>query len=190
MSDFPAFAEGVDDNQREVLRLTQSDGDGPELPLAPVQAWPEDLQPFSELFPWQHILADSFFDALSDVEPWRMLAKRGFVRTDVVIATKRNFRYFLPDEPLPDSEGVHRTDHDVTVTDIVYLSKEDIGIMKRVRQSRRLAHVFWRFLTEWLVLHDSKGLDFREAPCECGETHRYYQSAWLEPLVSATDGFR
>ena len=185
LSDFHAFSLKPDNGKREVLLLRKNNsGDDPDIPLAPVKAWPEDLQPFAELFPWQHILADSFFEAVSDPDAWRMLEEQRFVRTDVLITSDRNFGDFLPDESLLEPDVVHRTDHAVTVTDIVYLSKDDIGIMDRVRQSRRLAHIFWRFLTEWLVEHDSEGLDARKAPCEgCEETHQYFQAAWLVPLV-------
>ena len=55
--------------------------------------------------------------------------------------------------------------------------------MARVRQSQRLARLFWRFLTEWLILRDVVGLEATEALCDCGREHRYYPAEWLVPLV-------
>ena len=74
----------------------------------------------------------------------------------------------------------------VTVTDLAFLTKDEIGIMERVRQSQRLARVFWRFLTEWLIVHDSEGLKINEALCDCEKSHHYYPAAWLVPLVRNT----
>lgn len=183
LSDYPAYSSTDDDNRSVILRLTRSPGDESEIPLAPVKAWPEDLQPFSELFPWRRILSDTFFQAVSDPDAWRMLDEQGLVRKKVIVTSNEKRGDFLPDEPLPEIEGVHRTCDAVPTTNIVYFAKDDTGIMERVRHSQNLARVFWRFLTEFLVKHDPEGLNVREAPCECDETHRYFQAEWLAPLA-------
>ena len=183
LSDYPAYSGADDQNHREVLRLTQSQGADPELPLAPVKAWPDGLQPFSELFPRRRILADIFYNTMPDPDAWRILDEKGFVRTNVIISNNRKIKDFLPDEPLPEIDGVHTTCDAVQVTDIVYLTGDDIGVMERVRHSRRLAYLFWRLLTEWLVVQDNNGLNFSNAICECGKTHRYFPAAWLVPLL-------
>ena len=153
---FPAFSRLGDNNRREFVRLTQSDGEGPEIPLAPVQVWSEDLQQFSSLFPWSRTLSDDFFKELPDADAWRMLEEKGFVRTNIVISNNGNvnFRESPPDEALADGE--HTTADPVAMTDIAFLAKDRIGIMTRIRGSQSRAQLFWRFLTEWLVIHDSE----------------------------------
>ena len=178
---FPAFAEGPD-SERRVLWLGQRSADDADLPLAPVQAWQDDLQRFAELFPLPYIVADAFFDAMPAPDAWRLLAKRGYVRTDVIVCSEKRLGDFLPDEPLPEGNE-HTTVDPVTVTDLVFLAKDRVGVMARVRDSQDRARLFWRFLTEWLVVRDTNGLDLRTAKCSCDGTHRYFPAIWLLPLA-------
>jgi hypothetical protein len=94
---------------------------------------------------------------------------------------KVDFNTLLPDEPL--TEDRHETSEYVDVTDIAFLTRDDIGIIDRVRQSQHLARIFWRFMTEWLIVHDAEGLEINEASCDCKESHSYYPAAWLEPVA-------
>ena len=181
LTGFPAFSIRPEEESREVLWLGQKGGDDAEIPLAPVKAWAEDLQQYADLFPWRYILADDFFDVISEADTWQMLSEKGYVRTDVVIRSDKSVVDFLPDEPLAD--GDHSTIDAVTVTDLVFLTKDRDGIMARVRDSQVRARLFWRFLTEWLVTRDVGGLEYREAKCECGESHRYLRAMWLVPVV-------
>jgi predicted RecB family endonuclease len=177
---FPVFSVG-DSNSRGVIKLERAEGDD-ERPLAPVRAWSEDLQPFSELFPPCHTLSDGFFEVAPDFGTWRTLSENGFLRNDAIIPKTIHCNAFLPDEPLNDDQE-HRTAEHVTATSIAFLTKDKIGIMERVRGSQRLACIFWRFITEWLIVHDSEGLKINEALCDCGKNHHYYPAAWLPPLV-------
>ena len=179
--DFPAFSLRSEEEIREVLWLGQRGGDDGEIPLAPVKAWAEDLQQYAELFPWRYILAHDFFEVISEIDVWQTLSGKGYVRTDVVVCGEKTVVDFLPDEPLAD--GDHRTVDTVTVTDLVFLTKDKEGVMARVRDSQARARLFWRFLTEWLVTRDTGGLEYREAGCECGDSHRYLQAMWLVPMV-------
>ena len=185
LRDFPTFAED-DTGDRETIKL-ERDTKSDDLPLAPVRAWTNDLQPYSELFPWQYILADAFFEtASSDV--WHELDEQGFLKKNVIITKNMYFNKFLPEESLTDEteeeeEEEHETADRIDVTDIAFLERDNIGIMARVRQSQRLDRIFWRFLTEWLILHDSKGLEINEALCDCEKRHKYYPAKWLVPLV-------
>ena len=178
---FPAFSTRPDDGGRHVLWLGAQGGDDADIPLAPVKAWPEELQEFAELFPWRYIMADAFIDVIPDPNVWQSLRERAYVRTDVVINDDRSPEVFLPDEPLAD--GDHRTDEIVTMTDVVFLAKDRVGIMARVRDSQARARLFWRFLTEWLVVRDIEGLDLKTANCACGGAHRYFRANWLVPLI-------
>lgn len=179
---FPAFSTWPDDGGRHVLLLGSQGEDSADVPLAPVKAWPEKLQEFAELFPREYIMADAFFDTIPDSNVWQTLSEHAHVRTDVVINNGRILKDFLPAEPLPDDDD-HQTDDIATVTDVVFLNKDRVGIMERVRDSRERARLFWRFLTEWLIVRDSRGLDQETAKCVCGEEHSYFRANWLVPLV-------
>ena len=186
LNGFPVFAEQGDSDTYKVINLERSEEDDVRL-LAPVRAWPEDLQQFSELFPRRYILSNAFFEAMSDSDIWQTLDEQYFLKKDVIITKKRYFNEFLPDENLTDDED-HQTAELIPVTSIAFLSREDIGIMARVRKSQHLARIFWRFLTEWLVRYDSNGLQISKATCECGNEHHYYPADWLLPIKS--DGNR
>ncbi|MYL12071.1 MAG: hypothetical protein F4010_08045, partial [Cenarchaeum sp. SB0669_bin_11] len=178
---FPSFSVRPDDSSRHMLRLSPQDGDEADIPFAPVKAWPEELQEFAGLFPSDYIVADAFFDVIPNPDVWRALSERDYVRTDAIINSNVSPGAFLPDEPLPD--GDHSTEDVVTMTNVVFLTKDRVGIMARVRDSQERARLFWRFLTEWLVVRDIEGLDSKKVTCVCGGTHRYYQANWLVPLV-------
>ena len=142
-----------------MLWLGQRVSEDAEMPLAPIGAWVEDLQQYADLFPWQHIMADAFFDAIPRDDVWRSLSGKGYVRTDVIFEANKSISDFLPDEPL--AEGDHRTVDTVLVTDLNLLTKDRVGIMSRVRDSQARAQLFWRFLTEWLITRDPEGLKHR-----------------------------
>lgn len=178
---FPVFAQELDGDNRKVIRL-ESNAEEDVRPLAPILAWMEGLQQFSELFPKRYTLASEFFDSTPDPKIWRALDEQGYLRRNVVLTKDASFSTFLPDESLTDDED-HETTEQVIISSIAFLTKDDIGIMARVRQSRHLARLFWLFLTEWLVLQDPNGLEVKEAPCICGSNHHYYPAQWLIPLA-------
>lgn len=176
----PVFTKENDSGSPKVLYLPRNPNDN-ECPLAPVGAWPEGLQPFSELFPLTCILGDAFFKAMPEPKKWQILNKRGFVKTDVITTSYMNvnFKEFFPEDHLnADYDGDHKAVDPVAVKDFV----GRVEIMARVRDSRARAFLFWRFLTEWLIKQDAQVLEIKEAKCECGDTHEYYQAAWLMPV--------
>ena len=181
LTNFPAFSTRPDDGICEVLRLGQKGGEDVEVPLAPTKAWTEDLQQYADLFPWRYIMAEQFFAVMPEADAWQLLSEQGYVRTDVAVKGNKAHGDFLPDEPLADGE--HKTVDAVAVTDLVFLARDRIGIMARVRDSQARARLFWRFLTEWLITRDPEGLEPRTADCECGASHRYYPAMWLVPVV-------
>ena len=174
---FPAFAKELGSDKPTVIYLPRPPQDS-DCPLAPVQAWPKDLRQFSDIFPPTRILADAFYEEVPDLDAWQTLAEKSLVRTSVVMTNEVNIDRFYPDHPLSGDNVNHRTDNLVTVTDIVSRG----AIMDRVRDSRDRARLFWRFLTEWLAKEANESLVIKEDKCECGETHHYYPSAWLESL--------
>lgn len=174
---FPIFAKELGSDKPAVIYLPRNAQDG-DSPLAPVRAWPRDLQQFSEFFPPSLILADAFFEKVPHTDIWQTLAKQALVRTSVCMTSEVKVNQFYPDHPLSGEKSEHRTTNQVTVTDIVSRST----VMERVRDSQDRARVFWRFLTEWLVKETPESLEAKEAECECGTPHHYYPAAWLESL--------
>ena len=172
LRDFPAFSVESDSGTREIIKL-ESESESESRPLAPVLAWETDLCKFAELFPKRYVLADAFFESTPDPTVWQTLVEKGFLRRNVLVVSDKHLRRFLPSEPLSEEEE-HRTSAQVTATRVAFMIKEDIGIMARVRQSQRLARLFWRFLIEWLIPRDTAGLEATEALCDCGNKHDYY----------------
>ena len=181
---FPAFSDEGDSSTP--MKLRQHEDDASERPLAPVRTWPEPLRQYADLFPRRRILADDFAVRLDDPAVWSALDGRGFLRTSVLYTRAVQFDEFLPDEPLSEGdegEVEHKVDGTVEVTNVAFLSTRDIGVLSRVRQSRNQGQLFWDFLTRWLAVEDTQGLEARESMCVCGEAHRYYPAAWLVPVA-------
>ncbi|MDE0660112.1 MAG: hypothetical protein OXI79_10735 [Gammaproteobacteria bacterium] len=179
---FPAFSTGGASSVP--IGLLQHEDKANERHLAPVTTWPEPLRHYADLFPQRHILADDFAASLDNPNVWSALDAQGFVRSSVLYTHTQtvSFREFLPDEPLPeDEEGEteHKAHETVEVTNVAFLITRDIGVLPRVRQSRRLGQQFWDFVTQWLVVEDASGLHAEDLQCVCGETHRYYPALWL-----------
>lgn len=179
---FPAYSIRSRDGDSKVLWLDAREPDDSAMPLGPRAIWVKGLQDYAELFPWQHIMADEFFDKIPNEEAWNDVCREGYVRTDVIFSSNESVVHFLPDEPLAEVE--HRTKDPVRVTDVSFLTEKNWGIMERVRNNQGRARLFWRFLTEWLAPRDSEALVPRAADCECGEKHNYYQARWLVPVVN------
>ena len=177
---YPAYST-ASDGTPALLRLHQGDLSLVEV-LAPVSAWPEELQPYAALFPRSHIVAEPFFDHIPGMDDWRALSDHGFTRHGVLVYTDRPCRHFIPEGALREDRE-HRTLDDVPMTDLLHLSRVKIGVMARVRDSQELARLFWRFLTEWLIRYDKGALDIQTADCECGSSHTYYPAMWLVPII-------
>ena len=179
---FPAFSTGGASSVS--IGLLQHEDKTTERNLAPVTTWPEPLRHYADLFPQRHILADDFAASLDDPSVWSALDALGFLRRSVLYTHPQtvSFREFLPDEPLPeDGEGEieHKVNDAVEVTNVAFLTTRDIGVLPRVRQSRKLGQQFWDFVTRWLASEDTFGLHAQDLQCVCGVTHRYYPALWL-----------
>ena len=179
LRDFPVFAVEGDSESRRVIKLEHVPLDEIRA-MAPVGCWNESLQPFSELFPRRHVIADDFFAATPDNNVWVALEEQRLCRREAIIKRQVYLDAFAPSEPLTDED--HKTSESVDVTDIGFLVRDEIGIMARVRQSQRLARIFWQFLTEWVIVHDPNGVEIQKAKCDCGDEHQYYSAKWLVPV--------
>lgn len=190
LPDFTVFAkEDATSEKPTIIRLphpNQDDHPDKEIPLAPVKVWNNDLQYYSQLFPRRYILANNFYDAVPEEDIWQTLHKKKIIRKDVVIRypSKVSFEEFQPHDPLT-REVEHESEKEITISNIAFLTKKDIGVIDKVRKNRSLAYKFWCFLTEWLVVHDSKALEIIEdVPCICKDTHRCYPAQWLKHVVN------
>jgi len=52
------------------LKLPDEDSGSDDIPLGPVDCWPEEAQPVADLFPRQHILSDEYHAALPESSVW------------------------------------------------------------------------------------------------------------------------
>lgn len=185
---FIVFTEESNSEKPTIIPLphpkTDDDPDM-ELPLAPIKAWDDKLQNYDDLFPRRFIIHNTFYDAVPEEDIWQILEKKKIVRKDVIIrySDKVSFEEFQPRDPLTE-EVEHESEREITVSNIAFLTKKDIGIIDSIRKSRSLTYKFWCFLTEWLVVHDYKGLEIIEdIPCTCGDKHRCYPAQWLKDVV-------
>ena len=161
---FPVFSQSGDTTSRAIIWLPQNSEENSDTPLAPIKAWPNDLQEYSDLFPRQYILADGFFEAIPCPDIWQTLSEKGFVNTNVIITKTDNHKRFLPSGLL--SEDVdHKSREPVRLTNIAFLSRDQVGIMERVRRSPSRARILWRFITKWMSANDPYGLDALETDC-------------------------
>ena len=178
----PVFSEQYRGQDRDILKIGQEVDD--DMVLSPVPSWRVDVRKYADLFPKKHILAHFYFDRLSDEDAWTKLDDEGLIRRSVIVKEDARPERFLDDGLSKENE--HRARDTVAVTKIAFMSKRDVGIIDRVRRSRPLAQILWRFLTEWMVNEDREGLQVTPTNCVCGETHNYYPAEWITPLVERT----
>lgn len=178
---YPAPTVENSDGRVSVLHLKPM-AEGPKRPMAPVSMWPVDARRFASLFPKRRVLAEAF-DAI-DAGGWGALSKYGYVNISPLLQTKRTMDAFLPDEPLPETEGneSHESIEAVSVSDLAFLSENNVGLMDTVRKSRKRAIEFLRFLVEFVIPNDPNALEEVDVNCECLAEHKIYRAAWLVPL--------
>ena len=151
--------------------------------LAPIRAWPEDLQQFSELFPPEHILANSFFEAMPDTDLWQLLCEQNFIRRNMIwnLNNQSNLKNFSPEIYENEDDG---SDHE---SEEVFSAVRVVAwevIMDRARDSRDSAYLLWRFLTEYFIklYNDKAGLKEKSVtPVDCVRKFitYYHMAAWL-----------
>ena len=181
LRDFPVYAHEGDAGDVTVIYTPRTPGEE-EPPLAPIRAWPEDLQPFADIFPPSLFMATEFFEALPDLDVWRQLDEsESLVRRNVVDRRSVDLEDSFLSEPLPD--GDHEAVRPFEVTDVVNRTE----VMARVRGSRQRALLYWRFVVGWLLDHDAAGLEIRQVDCRCEQAHGVYRAAWLDTLRNGGD---
>ena len=178
---YPAPTTDVGGDRTTVLYLAPG-CDASDRPMAPLATWPEGAQKFASLFPKRKILAEAFADR--DPDRWRPLVKRGYVNMSPLIETKRAMNAFLPDYPLPETDGIdsHESTQEIQVSDIILLNEKDIGLIDTARKSKTRATEFIRFLVEFVIATDDRAFEESSVDCECEQSHKIYRAAWLVPL--------
>ena len=152
--------------------------------LAPIRAWSEDLQQFSELFPPERILTDSFFETMPDLDLWQALCEQNFIRRNMIWNwnNQSNLRNFSPEIYEDEDDGGDHESED-TFSAVGILVWE--AIMDKVRNSRDSAYFLWRFLTEYFIKSYNAGLEKKSVQCKfCRKIHEYYPSIWLKAVRS------
>ena len=179
---YPAPTTDVGGDKTTVLHL-KSGLDASKRPMVPLVDWPEGAQQFASLFPKRKILAEAFADRDPD-HRWRPLVKRGYVNMSPLIETKRAMKAFLPDDPLPETDGndSHESTQEIQVSDIIFLNEKDIGLIDTARKSKTRATEFIRFLVEFVIATDDRAFEESSVDCECEQSHKIYRAAWLVPL--------
>jgi len=178
--DFPVCAETHGEEAPDIIWLGHEVEKSELLPLAPIQAWPEGLREFSDIFPRNRTLAACYFTVLPKLDRWKALEEKEFLRTDVLLqrSEDHDFADSPPCDPLLKGED-HVSLCPVEVVDVAYF----VSVMSRASDSPNRAVLLWRFLTEYLIPRDPTCLDKKEETCKCGKEHTYYRAAWLKPLA-------
>ena len=155
-----------------------------DLALAPIRAWPEDLQQFSQLFPPERILTDSFFQTMPDIDLWQVLCEQNFIRRNMIWdwTNQSNLKNFSPEiYENEDDGGDHESEETFSATGVIAWE----AIMDRVRNSPDSAYLLWRFLTEYFIKLYNAGLEEKSVQCKfCGKIHKYYPFIWLKAVRS------
>ena len=174
---YPVPTTDEDGDRITVVRLDAAAGPS-NRPMTPVTTWPEGAQRFASLFPKRRVLAAAFGGEGPD--PWRPLAGHGYVTMSPLIEAKRAVSAFLPDDPLPDAEGVdaHKSTHEVPVSDVAFLDE----LIDTARKSKKRAIEFIHFIIDFVTATDDRAFEETAVACECEEEHRIYRAAWLVPL--------
>ena len=147
--------------------------------MGPVEAWPEELRKYSELFPKSRILDDRYYEAKPDELIWNKLASIGLISLSPVVKVSEQVTKFLGDL---SEETDHRSLTPIEQTHLLFLRDDDSGLIDTSRKSRTRTIAFLKFLLEYALDADADVFTEDETDCECGEKHRYYLSPWLSKL--------
>jgi len=178
---FPVLTEAEINDRHYVQKLVPGINNPEEMPLAPLQCWPELAREFSDLFPKRFILSAAYYDKCSDLSLWSQISQQGYVLTSPLYLTHERIKGFLPDDPLPEGAS-HEASKAVEVSTISFLKKEDIGLIDTARKSKTKAISLLQFLLKFVLAEDNRAFEKIETDCECGQQHKYYRAAWLIPL--------
>lgn len=184
LHDFPVFSESMGDKE-EMIQLNENEySEDGYRPFAPVKAWMKDLTQFKDLFPPRKIMSPAFFEAMDSIDAWQTLEKKRVVRRDAIAIEKAKFKEVLPDLDQDLHQASDEDGDEIKVTNVAFLT-EDKGVIYRVQRKQERAQLFWRFVTEWLIEHDSSALESeRITHCICDGEHCYLPARWIELLTS------
>ena len=164
---FPVILRAASLDNAALLTLFNDRERMDEIPLAPVDCWPEAAREVADLFQ-KHTLADDYREALIDETLWMKVTEAGYVRLNPIYTTRRRVP-FLPDEPLPasdnESKQKHRTEKPVEISALAFFEKEETGL-DTVRRSKKRAVSLLLFLMNHVLVEDTDSLETKEATCE------------------------
>ncbi len=162
-------------------------------PLAPPSVWPASASAFAFLFPRRKVLHNLVADPDGSATPeaWAKLDAEAFVRSAPVFQTKRPLQRFLAEAGLREREDEsnrsttdesHRSTTDVELSDIAFLTEEDIGLIDTCRRNRTRAAQLIDFVLTSVIPEDRRAFEEVPIECECDEQHLAFSAAWLIPL--------
>ncbi|MDE2925519.1 MAG: ATP-binding protein [Acidobacteriota bacterium] len=180
LRDYPLPTTDENEGRTTIFRL-DSELDTSHKPLAPRSTWPRCAQNFSTLFSKRKILAEAF--ASGDAVQWRKLRKQGYVNISPLIETQcEEIKGCLPEEPLSDEPDSHELTQGISVSNVVFLTEKNVGLIDRVRKSENRATELIHFILKFVIPTDEMAFEVVGSDCECGEPHTFHRAAWLKPL--------
>ena len=161
----------------------------PNGPSRPCEHGRNHCRPYADLFPRRHILADDFTAALDSPSVWSNLEQRGLPSNKCPLhPVGSGSTRFFQTNPFPRVRRVrveHTSRRDtVKVTNVAFLTTTDIGVLPRVRQSRKAGTALLGFPHSMACSRGRRRTRAaQETMCVCESPHRYYPAAWLVPVV-------
>ena len=109
--------------------------------------------------------------------------KQRYVNISPLIETRcEEIKGCLPEEPLSDEPESHELTQGISVSNVVFLTEKNVGLIDRVRKSEKRATELIRFLLEFVIPTDEMAFEVVASDCECGDPHTFHRAAWLKPL--------
>jgi hypothetical protein len=179
---YPVATADESDGRVRVVFLSR---DPERAPLAPPMLWRASAVPFGSLFPRRKALHGSVAEADPDAASaaWTAVQDDGFVRLDPLYRTHRRLDKLLMPRPYErDENDAHESEDEANVSDIAFLTEDDVGVIDAARKSQSRAVQLVEYLTSSVVEEDEGAFDEVTLSCECDDEHAAYAAAWLKPL--------
>jgi hypothetical protein len=175
---FPFAVRATDDRGTNKLST-------PEVQLlGPVEAWPLTARPFWELFPAERVIASEYAAVLEESD-WELLKESQICFLDPVFTTLRQLDQDEVSALIQDVRSIEDDEHLLEafqVSDILFLSLKDRGLLDSARGSKVKSTMMLRFVFDHVLAGTGNDLEFREVQCSCGNKHSLHAAAWISPL--------
>jgi hypothetical protein len=179
----PVVSRAFTSENPSLIVLAADRGTSDDVPLGPVGCWPDRARHAADLFSKRFTLSDEYFSALPDPTTWSALAAKGYVRVEPLYRTQRTAIQFIPDElPAADTKGKHSSKEPTVVSALAFFEKEESGL-HAARRSKARAIELLLFISNYVLAVEPDALKTDVTLCECNESHKYYFSSWISPML-------